>query len=334
LKTTAPWGLLPEGHVLASEQFSLPTLAGDQGEFIAGRHPVQTISENDTSVSIGNGQSHIVFSKVHGTVDSWRYHDVELIVRGPQPNFRRAPTDNDIGNGMPKRCQVWFDASEKRELVKAEVKKVSEQEAMVTMQFAFPESTAMETVMYRVNADGKLTVNATLKPLKEKLPELPRFGMNMQINQEFSKVTWYGRGPYENYQDRNTASFVGLYHSTVDEQFTPYVRPQENGYKTDVRWMTLQGPDQMVIKFTGQPLFCFSALPFTYDDMKGFKQGGKHLHDLVKKPFVDLNLDYSQMGVGGDDSWGARTHEQYTLPAKEYSYSFTIEASINGEVAK
>ncbi|NTV83534.1 MAG: hypothetical protein HGA23_04440, partial [Bacteroidales bacterium] len=126
------------------------------------------------------------------------------------------------------------------------------------------------------------------------------------------------------YQDRNTASFAGIYESTVDEQFTPYVRPQENGYKTGVRWMTLTNPKHISLKFSGQPMVCFSALPYTYDDMKGFKQAGKHIHDLVNEPFVDLNLDYGQMGVGGDDSWGARTHEAYTLPAGEYHYSFTM----------
>ena len=112
------------------------------------------------------------------------------------------------------------------------------------------------------------------------------------------------------------------------------IRDRENGYKTDVRWMYLESYKHQSIRFEGVPLISFSALPYTYDDMKGFKQGGKHLHDLQKKPFVDLNIDYGQMGVGGDDSWGARTHDQYTLPAKEYSYSFTMVAGIGGEMVK
>jgi beta-galactosidase len=115
---------------------------------------------------------------------------------------------------------------------------------------------------------------------------------------------------------------------TKDGLSTPYVRPQENGYKTDVRWMMLESREHISIRFSGEPLISFSALAFTYDDMKGFKQGGKHLHDLEKKPFVDLNIDFGQMGVGGDDSWGARTHEQYNLPAKEYGYSFSMEAEM------
>jgi beta-galactosidase len=108
----------------------------------------------------------------------------------------------------------------------------------------------------------------------------------------------------------------------VDEQFVPYVRPQENGYKTDVKWLALTGNNKKGIFIQGNPQFCFSALPYTYDDMKGFTHGGKHPVDMEKQTFIDLNIDYNQMGVGGDDSWGARTHAEYRLPAKDYNYSF------------
>ncbi len=334
LKTTVPWGLLREGHVLASEQFTLPSEGSKPMLVPAGRHVAMAISEDGASVSIVSEIFSIGFNKKEGTLSSWKCRGMEMIKRGALPDFRRAPTDNDIGNGMPKRCQKWFDASENRRVMKTEVKKLSDEEILVTMQFAFPDSIATETVAYRVSGDGKVTVTSTLTPLKEKLPELPRFGLNLQISPEFNKVEWYGRGPWENYWDRNTSSFAGRYQSTVDAQFTPYIRPQENGYKTDVRWMTLENTKHLALKFTGQPLFCFSALPYTYDDMKGFKQAGKHLHDLEKEPFIDLNIDYRQMGVGGDDSWGARTHDQYTLPAREYGFSFTMEALINGEMVK
>jgi beta-galactosidase len=108
----------------------------------------------------------------------------------------------------------------------------------------------------------------------------------------------------------------------VNEQFGPYVRPQENGYKTDVSWLAMTGKNKMGLFIQGDPVFCFSALPYTYDDMKGFTHGGKHPCGMEKKNFIDLNIDFKQMGVGGDDSWGARTHKEYTLPAEDYSYSF------------
>jgi beta-galactosidase len=334
LHTTKSWGLLGNGHLLASEQFSLPTLGGKTGLITTGRQPVLNVEETDDLVSIKWEQFSIGFDKKEGTLSTWKFQNTELILRGLLPNFRRAPTDNDVGNGMAKRCKVWFEASEYPRVVSTTVKKISEREVLITVQFTFPDSIATETVAYLVTTNGTVKVTATLKPLKEQLPELPRFGLNMQLKQEFSRLGWYGRGPWENYCDRNKSSFVGNYESTVDAQFTPYVRPQENGYKTDVRWMELKNTLNTGIKFTGQPLICFSALPYTYDDLKGFKHGGKHLHELARKPFIDLNLDYGQMGVGGDDSWGARPHEQYTLPAGSYNFSFMMEAISNKEPVK
>jgi beta-galactosidase len=334
LKTTGPWGLLPKGHTLAAEQFTLPSLGGKGGISVAESHPVMTMNEDDSICSFSSYPFYVRFSKITGTITSWKFRDTELLVKGPVPNFRRAPTDNDIGNGMPKRCKPWFDASEKRIVTTTDIIKISDKETVVSFQFLLADSVAAETIVYRVLSDGKISVNATLKPLKQKLQELPRFGLNMQIDPTFTRLNWYGRGPWENYQDRNRSAFAGIYESTVDEQFTPYVRPQENGYKTDVRWMTLENSKHYTLKFTGSPLFSFSALPYTYDEMKGFFQGGRHLHDLQKSPFVDVNLDYRQMGVGGDDSWGARTHEEYTLPAGAYEYGFTMEAGIDTERAK
>jgi beta-galactosidase len=177
---------------------------------------------------------------------------------------------------------------------------------------------------YIVLGTGDIFVTSKLYPSTTNMAELPRFGMNLQVNGEFRNVSWYGRGPWENYQDRKSASFVGLYKTTVDELFTPYVRPQENGYRTDVRWFTLTGESSSGLLISGAPLICFSALRYTYDDMKGFKHAGKHPWEMEKKPFIDLNVDYLQQGVGGDDSWWARVHPQYTLPAKEYSYTYRI----------
>ncbi|HPS62726.1 MAG TPA: beta-galactosidase small subunit, partial [Bacteroidales bacterium] len=291
----------------------------------ANRYPFLEIRRDSGSIILSNSLFRVSFDQSTGTLTSWNFSGTELITAGPLPNFRRAPTDNDIGNRMFERCKPWFDASENRRLDGLDTRKSSEFETVVTAQYTFPDEIATETVEYRIQANGKITITTTLKPLREKLPEIPRFGLNMRILPEFRKVTWYGRGPWENYCDRKTASYFGIYSSTPEELFTPYVRPQENGYRTEVRWATFTTEKGLTLKISGAPDFCFSALPYTYDDLKGFKQGGKHLHDLVKRDFIDLNIDYGQMGVGGDDSWGARTHEQYTLPAKEYRYTFTME---------
>jgi len=161
---------------------------------------------------------------------------------------------------------------------------------------------------------------------KEKtMPEMMRFGMNMEIPNEYSNISYYGRGPFENYWDRNTAAFVGLYNSSISEQYFPYIRPQENGYKTDVRWLTLQNEDGSGLMFIPDSLLCFSALNYTIDDLdQGTKKNSRHTNDLHVKDFVSLNIDYKQNGVGGDDSWYARPHPQYTLKYEAYEYSYTI----------
>ena len=149
----------------------------------------------------------------------------------------------------------------------------------------------------------------------------------MQLTKDFDKVTWYGRGPFENYTDRKTAAFVAKYSSTPDQMYVPYVRPQENGQRTDVRWLTLENSSGSKISFISQEgLFQFSSLYNSQQDFDpGEKKGQRHTYDIKPRDQIYLNIDMHQMGLGGDNSWGAWPHEQYTLPAKEYSYSFVIK---------
>jgi beta-galactosidase len=177
---------------------------------------------------------------------------------------------------------------------------------------------------FTIKDSGK-NFNGELLEIEKSLPEMMRFGMNMELPKQFSEITWYGRGPFENYWDRKTAAFVGLYNSTVAEQYFPYIRPQENGYKTDVRWLALQSKEGHGLMFIGDSLLGFSALNYTMDDFdQGSKKNYRHTNDLVPKDFVSLNVDYKQTGVGGDDSWYARPHPQYTLNYGEYQYAYTI----------
>ena len=157
------------------------------------------------------------------------------------------------------------------------------------------------------------------------MPELPRFGTRLEIPQQYSLLSWYGRGPHENYQDRKTSAFMGIYSSTVEDQYFPYIRPQENGYRTEARWLALQDSLGQGLMFIGLPKISFSALYFTQEDLdQGTKQNYRHTNDLVARDFISLNIDYKQTGVGGDDSWGARPHPQYTLDYGKYSYSYII----------
>ena len=324
IKLTASRGLLDKGFILASEQFKL-TVKNQVEIFIAGGIiPKIGYTENDSAINVRGKSFSLTFSKPMGIISSLKYDQTEFIRRGPVPDFRRAPTDNDIGNGMYKRCKPWFAASETRIPLSVAATQVNPSMVRVDVSYAFPDSTGSETIRYDIPGDAKIIVNVKMVPGKKELPELPRFGMNLQIKPEFDSLEWFGRGPFENYWDRHTGSFIGNYKMKVSEQEIPYVRPQEYGYRTDVRWLSLISDHQRGLFITGDSLICFSARPYTYDELKGFKQAGSHPGDLDKENFVDLNIDYKQMGVGGDDSWGARTHDEYTLPARLYHYTFRM----------
>jgi beta-galactosidase len=166
-------------------------------------------------------------------------------------------------------------------------------------------------------------------------------GMQMQLQQEFSNLKWLGRGPHENYSDRKTSADVGLYESTVADQYTPYIRPSENGYKTDTRWLTLTDDEGTGVLVSGDPLFCFSALNNVHDDFESpgklsqyrpdAKTANTHTIDIKPREFVNLNVDLGQMGVGGDNSWGARIHPEYRLLDNKYEYSFRIRPVVKDD---
>jgi hypothetical protein len=158
--------------------------------------------------------------------------------------------------------------------------------------------------------------------LSSTLPEIPRIGMFFRLPGTYGNLNWYGRGPHENYQDRKTSAFVGEYKSTVDEQYTPYIRPQENGYKTDTRWLTLTDDLGNGWLFEGMSEISFSALPFDLAQLDYSQSKNRHTDDLKPSGFTDLFIDYRQMGVGGDDSWGAYPYPQYMLPVGHYKYAF------------
>lgn len=157
------------------------------------------------------------------------------------------------------------------------------------------------------------------------LPELPRFGMRMRLPEQYSSLSYYGRGPWENYSDRNASAFISIYKDDVKNQLFPYIRPQESGYKTEVRWLSLTNTEGRGLKIEGIQPISFSALNYTAEDLDpGMSKKQQHPTDIIARREVILNIDLKQRGVGGDDSWGALPHEQYRLLDKKYSYSYII----------
>ena len=191
--------------------------------------------------------------------------------------------------------------------------------------YQLPDSMAKVRVTYTLASSGEITVDHRLMGVKEGLPNMPRFGSNFVLSRAYDRVRWYGRGPHENYQDRHTAAFVGDYQASVDELYFAYPRPQENGYRTDVRWVTLTDADGQGIRIIGdQPLGFSVHHQYNSDFDSGPTKQQRHCTDIVPRDLVNVNVDAEQMGVGGDNSWGFEPLEKYQIEAKERSYSYTI----------
>jgi beta-galactosidase len=228
---------------------------------------------------------------------------------------------------VPRRLGKWREATEKQKVVDVTAEQVTAQIARVTVDLLLPAGESELKTVYTVYGNGDVHVDNSIEP-KGDLPELPRFGMSLEIPGEYDRITWFGRGPHENYWDRKRGAAVGEYAGSVEELITTYVRPQENGNRSDVRWLALcseKGDGLLVI---GLPTIDFSAWPYTMDDLLK----AEHTHELKRRETITLNLDYRQMGVGGDDSWSrlARPHPEYTLPARDYRYGFVMRPYAKG----
>jgi beta-galactosidase len=192
------------------------------------------------------------------------------------------------------------------------------------------DTTARTTTITTVYGTGDVLVEFHVVPVGKDLPEMTRVGMSMRVPAPLTNIEWYGRGPQESYADRKTSAFVGVYAGKVADQLFRYVSPQESGYHTDVRWVALTNPQGAGLIATATEQVCFSALPYTAEDLTEKARGTMVPTDLVSRPFTEWYIDLGQMGIGGDDSWGARTHKEYTLPAKEYTYRFWLHSLTPG----
>jgi len=322
-KTKQAMSLVPAGYTLATEQWRLPQYDGSiavESEDL----PTLDVREKGDQLVVQGPDFKVVFDTKNGAMTSYQHHGTELIAEPLKPNFWRAPTDNDWGNNMPNRLDVWRQASKEQKLESFEVEKVKSSEAKITATHFFPAVEVTYTVVYQVLGSGDVVVSNEFIPKEQELPELPRIGLQMQLPGEFEEVEWFGRGPFENYWDRKTAAQVGRYESTVTEQFVPYASPQGNANKEDVRWVALSNyQGQGLLIAAGDP-FSFTALHYTDEDLTPEGRGTMHPTDLTPRDEVVLSIDHLQMGVGGDNSWGAQTHDEYKVMAKPYRFTFRL----------
>lgn len=318
--------MLPLGHVVAIEQFDLTPLSMTnmaRDEFIEAGTDEVSIDESREKLVIRTFDGEIVFDRKSGYLESYHMAGKSLLSEGPLPNFWRAPTENDFGNKMPERCAMWRTFGKELAL-QSLVPVQTDNTTMILAEYIHPENGSNYRVSYSFNNGGEIRVKVEFNPGSDKFPEIPRFGMSMVLPEGYDQLEYFGRGPHENYIDRNTASLLGLYKSSVDAQYVPYITNGENGNKTETRWLSLTNSEGWGIKIKGDFLIDFSALHYSQDDLDREKRDGAHTIDLEKSGKVYLNVDWKQMGVGGDDSWRARTHAAYVIAPGPLEYSFII----------
>ncbi|TKG94918.1 DUF4981 domain-containing protein [Puteibacter caeruleilacunae] len=331
--------IIPAHHELAFGQFKLPVKKAAAVAKTSGE--LKMSKEGDNTVVKGNGFA-VTFNNKQGVISSLVKDGKELLneQKGLEPNFWRAPIDNDYGNGFDKRCKVWRKAGAERKVKQVKTAQVGKQQVNVVFTFSIPDLEGKEIASYKttykVNAGGNILVNNSMNITGKKLPELPRMGMNLQLAREFDNMKWYGRGPQETYWDRKTGARVGLYGGKVKDQYWAYVRPQENGNKTDVRWASFTNDKGIGILAIADNTLSVSAHHNIMEDfespartdgrqVEGVEVVNRHTNDVKERALTSVNIDYKQMGVGGDTSWGAHTHDEYKLLGKKYSYSFIIK---------
>ncbi len=331
------WGIIPQDHIYASEQMLLPFFSPEEPA-AEDNIALLDLKTEGSDLTVAGEDFEVVFDISAGVMKSFRKGGRELLISGPRPDFWRAPTDNDYGNGMEKRNAAWREAGPGAVMKSAHIGQPGMSSAEISFSHEIPgpgnKKIADLVTKYTVHAGGVVDLYFSLTRTDRSLEEIPRVGMQMILPGRFTDLSWYGRGPHENYSDRKTSAFVGVYESSVADQYVPYVRPQENGYRTDTRWLAVTDGDGSGLRFEGIPVFCFAAMNYLHEDfesqgnLSGYRPDAKlvnrHLDDINPRDLVKVNIDYGQMGVGGDDSWGARTHPEYCLRELKYEYSFRM----------
>ncbi|MHA4807523.1 glycoside hydrolase family 2 TIM barrel-domain containing protein [Flavitalea flava] len=343
-RTRRKEALLPENYTIAWQQFtgkeflsnSASNSVADSGANSPAKPQAfsampllksETIIQQDSSLfRLYNSSFAVLFNKRSGWLQSYAFKGMSILKAPLQPHFWRAATDNDIGNSMQMRCAVWQDALHEARLDSFTVNVITEGRMEIRTEHYLPAVDARYCTQYIISGNGDIQVNVSMKTGKKEFPELPRFGMKMLLDPSFDKVTWLGRGPFDNYWDRQDAADVDVYSMPADSLFHPYARAQESGYRTDVRWMALCNRNGIGLMALGQPAFSTGVLHFNMSRLDFDRNADHNNHggSMDNEDLIWWNIDYRQMGLGGDNSWGAKTHAEYTLPYTDYRYTFTL----------
>lgn len=314
--------LLDAGHVVAAEQFPFPSNNYFVSKVTSGNLKIE---KQDNYVVFESGDTKGRIRLNEGLIVDYTYKGKPVMTEFPVPNFWRAPTDNDFGAKTPFICNVWRTAGDERVLKDVEIKEQTAEGLEVVATFELKYIHVSYKITYLIGNDASIKVKSRIDMTGKELPELLRFGMKMQLP-KYENVNYYGRGPWENYSDRNTASFIGKYKCSVNELKFDYIRPQENGYRTDVRLVEFTDNDGLGVRFEAVDTpICFNARYNLDEDLDpGLTKKQQHPVDVDPRRALYVNIDYKQKGLGGDNSWGAQPLEKHRLQDKVYEYSYVI----------
>lgn len=324
--------LLPAGFAVAQQQLSVreykaPENLLTEKKIAHDYTSAPVVEDNDSYYLIVKGENfHIDFERRSGYLSLYDVNGLSILDEGAQltPNFWRAPTDNDMGAGLQKKYLAWKNP---------EIKLTSLEHAtenglvVVTAKYDMPTVSAKLTLTYRINKEGAIEVTQSMTTDKNaKVSNMFRFGMRAALNKNLSNIQYYGRGPIENYADRNNSTNIGKYAQTVDEQFYSYIRPQETGTKTDIRWWNQTNKGGNGIQLVGKTPFSASALHYTMESLDdGLEKDQRHSELVPQTDCVNFCIDKVQMGLGCVNSWGALPLDKYMVPYQDYEFTFVIK---------
>ncbi len=308
----------PAGHEMAWDQFVLAESPAAARTASSSKLQLQKSGE---SISVtGQGVSVRIDAR-NGQLESYRVGDTELLTAPLIPNTWRIQNDNQYRNDYLRRYGLWKEAVEKREVSAVTATPKGDSSVEVVARMSLPKGQADYTMTYTISGDGRLEMRVDFVPKAGLTGFIPRLGTRMAIPQKMNRVRWYGRGPQETYWDRKTGAKLGLYSATVEELIYPYPRAQQNGNRTDVRWVSFTDAAGRGFRVTGPAQFEFTARPYSMEDLAA----ATHNYQLPRRDFNEILLDHKQMGVGGDNSWGAQVHDEYSVKVQPYSYTLVFE---------
>ena len=311
------------GDVFAWEQFQLSKSVTLKKSISAKSESKPTLVDNSNYYQLSGENFSVKFSKSTGLISEYKTGDETWINGETDFNFWRTLTDPDRGWKVNQKMGIWEHEGERFKLLNLQLKEAENKAISIQSQYQFEGTKSELNMQYLVFADGTIDIDYRLS-IPDQTPNVPRIGLQFSLNNKFQEIEWYGRGPQENYLDRKTGAAVGLYQTTLDNFVTPYVRPQENANRCDIRWIKFSSHDKKSLSFetAGNELFSASAWPYSPQNLKQ----ATHNAELIKNDFITVNIDCAQMGVGGDNSWGLPVNDSYLLKPGVYHYHFMIKS--------